>query len=1412
MDLSRLKKVLAGMSVAAMTLSQVGTVLAYSDVPGGSWYKEAVDAFVEAGYLDASQTRFRGGDPANRAEFVKLIVELNGGILSTPPAVRSFDDVMSSAWYYGYMEEAGKEGWVRGDKNCYGSHPCYARPGSNINRAEAGALIVRAFGLESTGDAPQFVDNPSGQWYTEDIQTAADHCVLQGDDATKRVRPADNMNRAEMVVMLHRVDQGLTYGVDCGTEDTGGEPMITDATATSATTVEVEFNVPLDADSAEDKSNYTVTAGGEVAITSVTLTDDTTVEVTLGEAMDSDTDYTLAVSDLMTKEGDTFSDSVTFSGYSALPVGEGTLEISVASSNPVGDTVPKGANGVNMLSLDLTASCEDDVVVETFTVLHEGFGDVNDIDGVYAAVDGGRISRRRTIDTQDQTADLRLSTPLTVKACDSVTVDIVADLNSTAVTSAEHNLVVELASDVISNAKEVSGNFPLRGNTFRVAAVTSGKLTATYRTVAPDEAEVGDKQVVVGKFELGSDSVEDQTIYSMTFEQNGSAGDGDATNLAIRRTDGTVLTNAVASTVGDFFTVVFDPPFTILEGDKITLEVVGDIEGGAGDTLIMHFEESSDIFSVGSLYGYGVNGQLYGSQISLPTETSTLPDTVTIDAGEFTIEIDGPVQTAFTRDDNDAVLANVIFTTGEGTVDIRKLFMAVEAETSTGGTLAQGSSSAKDTVAEVVEDVEMRNTKTGRTIDAIRLTGSADSGADNNEGTWQIYRFDDITVNGQEKWEVRVDFIDNGSTNHPFGGDQFRVHFCGEPTELSSGANSTTCTFGGLGTASTAYQMEIEGLSTGDKVHDVRPRGNIAGNFMRIAGAELTIAVKAIGTADTAVKNAKNINLMRFEARAGEAEDLLLTKAVFAAASGSLNNGQNYTLWVDSDGDSKVDQIVQTGVAAQSSKVTFNDLIGGGFVIPKQQTVFFEVHTNVAATLTNDDLLLRFSTADADFIEVEEVDDGSSLSNIKLDGTCTTSPCEIIVTTVTSKNWNLASQGDLFVTKDSTPLRNRQCLGGTLCEAVLRLQFHAENEAVDVTDLQFNSSGSTAGSVDRLELYKEGASTYFALATIGGCGSDDVLAVNPTVVPGTNTGARASQAFCANLDGRQLVVPEGSDMDVIVRPRMKTDVQGGTSNNTVAFFVTRDPFSNNTTGSGAVRARGDESSNNLSANDADGTAEGEVFIGTATVATNARINGNNNVSVLAKITSITNANPDANGTAVPTGVSDIGQFKIAAAAHSNSNNGLNDVVLSGVIFNVTATNVNMAPSGFIFFNKANSTVTADCDPWFTSSTNEITGTASGSFLVRCESLLNSSVATDIDQGADMTFVLQANITNPDVTGANTSTVQVSLQQFDSITLTDFSTAATTASHFSWLDRDNGTTEFQWIEYPETTVKSTSYQS
>lgn len=1363
MELSFIKKSLAGVAAAAISLTSVGTVFAaYSDVPAGVWYEEAVDAFVDAGYLDASQPLFRGGDAANRAEFVKLVVQANGGILSTPPSVPSFSDVATGAWYFGYFEEAGKEGWVKGDGDCYGSTPCNARPSANINRAEAAALIVRSFGLEYQGMAPQFSDNASGQWYTDVIQTAADACVLQGDDSTGRVRPGDNMNRAEMVAMLYRAMQVLVYGTDCGDSVTPVDPMITGITPMSSTMVGVEFSRMLDADSAEDASMYSVSG---LDVTSATLVEGDYVELMLDDNTVAGNSYTLTVTDLLTTDGVEFSDSMEFNGYSDIAPSDGTLEVSLASSNPAADTLPKGALGVAMLSVDLSASCEDDVIVDRVTLLHEGFGDESDIQGVYASIDGGRYSRKRTIKSEDQTVDVRFNMPLVVTKCDTVTVDFLTDFSLTAATSAQHNLVLELASDVSTNAQAVTGSLPLRGATFTVAAVQNGSITLDYRSVTPDEVEVGDTTALLGKFQLEASSVQDESIYAITLENNGSASDGDVTNIAIARTDGTVLTNTATQTVGDFVTLLFDPPFTILEGDRVTLEVIGDVVDGAGDTVALGLEENSDLFSVGSLYGYGVNGQLYGSQVTL---TGTV-DTVTIDAGQFEISIDGPAAETYTRDSDDAVLANVVFEAGSEPADVQSVFVMVQGQTAVSADLSYA-------IDAVMEDVQLRNVSSGLTIDGVEVADTACGGA---ASSCQVYRFDDFVVSGSQEFELQVDFIEAGT--NPASGDKFSVDVCAVPSIGTGGPQ--TCAFttdvGAVAVNDANYAMTIEGLSTGDAIKDVRPNTIVSGNYHDVATAGLTVAVQNINATDTSVRNAKDITLLRFSARAGDAEDILVTSFTFendTATATDIQNGVNYTLMVDTDGNDEVDTVLESGVSSESTRITFDDLAGGGYKIMSEEDVYFEVHSDVASSLQGTPALrINFATngAAASFIEAEEADDGSSLDGIActagstdgiglVTGTCAVNAASAVqVTVVPSTLYTLALQGNLFVTQDSSPTRARQVLGGAVSDSVLRLNFRAQNEDVKVEDLRLTLSGSTT-SVNSLSLFLDGATTAFGTATTNNCGA--VTATYGTL-------------FCFTTNDPKLVVPEGSDVDVIVKANIKQDTAGGVSGN--AFDVRLLNVST------SVVAEGYESSNPLVFNDGDLNLEGETFIGATTAAAGMNVIGNTNDVVMAKIVSITNANPDANGRSVPSGVYPVGQFTFTAANNTNSQNGVNDVVLDEIIFTVTKT-AGVSASSYVLYNKADSSVTTAC-----------TGTLA---TITCTGLLASAINSEVDAGQSETFVLQASLSGA---GASDS-YQVSLQNFNSRGVN---------GNIDWRDRDGVTnTLFTWIEYAETVVNSTSYQN
>ncbi len=302
----------------------------YSDVSAGAWYESAAQDLLRIGALESNEPLLRPNDLATRAEMVKLLVRVNDETLSYP-AVGSFTDVSKTAWHFPYFESAARLTWVRGDSNCYGTMPCYARPNSRLNRAEAAAMLVRAFSLTANGTAPAFPDNTNrNQWYYQPIQTAADHCVLQGDDLTGLVRPASNMNRAEMIVMFDRAYKNMKYGQDCASGQAAVD--ITSATAVSSRSIRIVFSSDVQSSFADDAHRYTVTtlAGAPVAVAVATTAGSRTVDLTLASNLNSNTTYRVSATEVRTSAGITFSASKTFTINEFAPV--------ILNANPLSAT------------------------------------------------------------------------------------------------------------------------------------------------------------------------------------------------------------------------------------------------------------------------------------------------------------------------------------------------------------------------------------------------------------------------------------------------------------------------------------------------------------------------------------------------------------------------------------------------------------------------------------------------------------------------------------------------------------------------------------------------------------------------------------------------------------------------------------------------------------------------------------------------------------------------------------------------------------------------------------------------------------------------------------------------------------------------------------------------------------------
>ena len=492
-----------------------------------------------------------------------------------------------------------------------------------VNRAEMAKFIANAdtacpvdLTLRNNG---RFSDVIEGEWYVPFVIAAADCGIITGNP-NGTFAPEKPVNTAEMLAMIARAHFDLQSGIPHSYPDVSKETWFNEyagiAEEMNLFPGRGKFLVP----------SKSLTRGEVAYALHLILSRDVPDQTQVDESDDIDVDVDVDVEDV---DDQIQIDTVWLEDIISRETG--ALDVSLSQLTSLGDTVPKGAKRVRMLTMDFTTACGwEDTLFDGFTITHEGMGSTEDIQSVYALVDGKRLTRTRQFDREDRTAELRFSRVLVLEACETVQVHVAVDFSPNATASTQHRLVLMDASDLLvdvpnPNAGYISGSFPLRGNNFRIADVSSGTVNVDYQAPSVTTVSIGQKEAVIGKFQISVDSVEDQTLYSITLEEDSSVLDGDISNIAIRASDGRILTNAAAQTENSFVTLNFDPPLTVLEGNTIDLEVIADIVSGGGKSIVMHFEEPSDLFAVGSLHGYGVNGAHYGSHVQLPTETSVLP-------------------------------------------------------------------------------------------------------------------------------------------------------------------------------------------------------------------------------------------------------------------------------------------------------------------------------------------------------------------------------------------------------------------------------------------------------------------------------------------------------------------------------------------------------------------------------------------------------------------------------------------------------------------------------------------------------------------------------------------------------------------------------------------------------------------
>jgi hypothetical protein len=273
---------------------------------------------------------------------------------------------------------------------------------------------------------------------------------------------------------------------------------------------------------------------------------------------------------------------------SALSVTHGEIFVLPVSQG----SIPLGAQRIEMLKLDIFASCDSDLTVRSITLTHKGKGDLQDIARVYALSNGQRISRARGFSGRDPKLLLELRR-FTVPACKTRTVSIAADFAVDAASSGEHQLVFDIANDVDADGVLMFPDWEAEGPLRRIAPKAEGTVSVEYLSITTP-VSYGSRRIV-SRIRLKADNTRDVAVRSVMLLNRGSARNTDLQNLYLETSRGTARTETVESLDNRTVTLVFTEPLVVERRAEVVLHLRADVRGRSNRTMRFEVEEPGDI-------------------------------------------------------------------------------------------------------------------------------------------------------------------------------------------------------------------------------------------------------------------------------------------------------------------------------------------------------------------------------------------------------------------------------------------------------------------------------------------------------------------------------------------------------------------------------------------------------------------------------------------------------------------------------------------------------------------------------------------------------------------------------------------------------------------------------------------------
>ena len=354
------------------------------------------------------------------------------------------------------------------------------------------------------------------------------------------------------------------------------------------------------------------------------------------------------------------------------------LKVAVSASTPVTNPIVTGSEATNLLDLTFSNGNNTAVKVTKVRVKRGGYSSDTSLGNIYLYDGYNRVSDEATLSSAY--ASFNRSTGLfTIPAGASKTISVRAAISGSSGETV--NIMVEAATDVVSDASQVSGTFPLTGNTMSVVAASAKATVDMGSSVTPsgDSSITATTNYVVWQDTLTVNN-QDVTLEYIKFSQIGSITVDALANVKLDMNGVTLATGQLtASDVGQ--DLIFDfsaAPIAITKGMTKTLTIYADIVKGSGKTLKMSLEKTADIF---------VKDAAYKNYVLVTKGSSTFSSlrtgTLTIAGGTITItkRTDSPTANVVIGATNVSLAKYDIKPTGED-VKVNSVKLSIQSSTS----------------------------------------------------------------------------------------------------------------------------------------------------------------------------------------------------------------------------------------------------------------------------------------------------------------------------------------------------------------------------------------------------------------------------------------------------------------------------------------------------------------------------------------------------------------------------------------------------------------------------------------------------------------------------------------------------------------------------------------------------------